>query len=84
MANGDAFSFDDFSKPCNTLEIKMLEMRTSKGTRFIMFQELVIRSLGEMKDWIQNEISSINYALVIDIHYLIEHINSSGTLLKKH
>ena len=35
-----------------------------------------------MKDWIQKEISSINYALVIDMHCLFEHITSSGTLLK--
>ena len=46
MANGDAFSSEDFSKWCNTLESEMLVMRTSKGTRVIMFQELVIRILG--------------------------------------
>ena len=53
MANGDTFSFDNLSKRCGTLESEMLAMITSKGTRFNMFQEVVIRSLGEMKDWIQ-------------------------------
>ena len=35
-----------------------------------------------MKDWLQKEISSINYALTIDTHCLFEHVTSSGTLLK--
>ena len=46
-------SSEDFGKWRDTLESEMLAMRTSKGTKFIMFQELVIRNLGQMKDWIQ-------------------------------
>ena len=60
----------------------MLAMRTSKGTKYVMFQDLVIRNLREMKDWLQSEISSINYALIVDVHCLFEHVTSSGTLLK--
>ena len=48
----------------------------------MMHQDLVIRNLKEMKDWLQKEISSLNYALTIDTHCLFEHVISSGTLLK--
>ena len=44
--NSDDYSLDNFNKRCSTLKSEMLAMRTSKVTRLIMFQELVIRSLG--------------------------------------
>ena len=53
IADSRAFLSEDFSKRCGTIESGMLDMRTSKGNRFIMFQELMIRSLGKMKGWIQ-------------------------------
>ena len=49
MADCHEFSSEYFSKQCDTLESEMIVMRTSKVNIVIMFQELVIRSLGKME-----------------------------------
>ena len=65
---------------------EILEMKPSSDTRVIQYQGLKIYSLKDMKDWLEENISSMNYSLIVDFHTICKiiyyQINPSKTSLE--
>ena len=73
---------EEIKQRCTILENEVMEMRTSRDPKCVVVEDTVVRNLRDMKDWLEENASSFNYSLIIDIHSLFEHITSAGTLLK--
>ena len=50
VSHESSSSIENINNRCETLEGETLAMRISKGTKYAMLQDLVVRNLREMKD----------------------------------
>ena len=41
----------------------------------MVFQALVVKDLKKMIDWVQKEVFSMSYAIIIDVHTIFEYMN---------
>ena len=79
---GGSVAMEELLSKCKKLEAEMVSIRSSKASRFVTFQGLTIRSLREMKEWLEKDLPSMNYSTIIDVHGLFEHINFTKTMLQ--
>ena len=53
----------------------MSEIKPTKGATKVKFQDLCIESLHEMHTWLEKNVPSKNYAIIPDLHVMLEHVN---------
>ena len=63
-----------WSDKIKEIKRELEEIKPLKNPRVVKFQELTIYSLKDMLDWLKENILSLNYALIIDLYTLLEHI----------
>ena len=57
------------------LKKELREIKPSKNDRSFRFQGLAISDLKDMHGWLEENVPSMNYALIVDLHGIFEHIN---------
>ena len=52
----------------------MVNVKLANNSRTITFQELTICSLKHMLDWLEVNVPSLYYVLIVDLHIVLEHV----------
>ena len=60
----------------------MADAKPASNPRSIKFQELTICSLKYIRDWIEVNVPSLSYALIVDLHNILEHVYHQINLSK--
>jgi len=72
----------DSSDDCKILEEELRELRKemklikpSSNPRSFKFQDLSIENLRDIQSWLTKNVSDMNYALITNIHIMLDHVN---------
>jgi len=68
-------SVSELTKSLNELKKELDDIKPSKSDRSFKFQGLTIGNLKEMNSWLATNVPNMNYALIVDLHCIFEHIN---------
>ena len=50
------------------------DLRSSKAPNIVQFQGVIFKDLQEVLNWLEKNIPTLNYSLIIDLHSLFEHV----------
>ena len=71
---GDSIVSKNLGKDLKEIRKELLELKASSNPRRVKFQDLTIHTLKDMLDWLEENVLSLNYALVVDVHTVLEHV----------
>ena len=71
----DLHKFNDYQEDLREIKKELSELKPSKSPRLVQFQDLKIHSLKGILDWLEENVPSLNHALIADLHTLIKHVH---------
>ena len=66
---------DQIDDKFNELKKELDSLKPGNNTRQVKFQELSIGGLSDMLKWLDTNVPSMNYALIADVHTILEHVH---------
>ena len=63
-------SFNELFSKCKNLKNEIMILKKSNTSKHVSFQGLDMRDLKDVKDWLEQELPSMNHTLIVDTHGL--------------